>query len=118
MTDISQLINQYVKSELLILIPVLYILAKVLSNANVCKKNLALILLAISIFLSAIYTFATSTIPDWQGILLATFTSIVQGTLVGGSAIVGNSMIQLTKTKKNNDNSSTDDCNSNNPPPN
>lgn len=78
--------TDYIRAELLILIPVLVIVGKIFSDTKVIKNKYIPMLLGISgIVLSVIYTISL------YGLSLNTiFTGIVQGILCAGTAVYGN----------------------------
>lgn len=90
-------ISEYVKPELLILIPVMYLVGVAIKKSEVKDKFIPWILGAISIVLSAIYTLATSDLGTAANILMAVFTAITQGVLVAGASVYVNQLIVQTK---------------------
>lgn len=90
-------IQDYVKPELLILIPVMYLVGMAIKKSEVKDKFIPWILGAISIVLSAIYTLATSDLSTTANILMAVFTAITQGVLVAGASVYVNQLIVQTK---------------------
>ena len=93
-------INQYVKTELLILIPVMYIVGLGLKKSNVADKFIPLILGIISVVLSALWVFATNNLESWKEILVAFFTAVTQGVLAAGASVYVNQLyIQAKKAE-------------------
>ena len=91
-------INQYVKTELLILIPVMYIVGLGLKKSNVADKFIPLILGIVSVVLSALWVFATNNLGSWKEILVAFFTAVTQGVLAAGASVYVNQLyIQAKK---------------------
>lgn len=92
-------IMNYVKPELIVVAIVLYIIGVALKNAKSIKDNaIPFILGAIGIVLSAIWVLANSPLGTAQEVLMAIFTSIVQGVLVAGLSTYVNQLIkQSTK---------------------
>ena len=75
--------QDYIKAELLVLIPVLYILGEFIKKTDKIDNKYIPALLGISgIFLSLLYVFATEGITA-----LGAFTAITQGILVAGAAV-------------------------------
>lgn len=101
MEEITAVINEYVKSELLVVVPVLYILAKFLDSSKVNNQKIPLILMIISLVLAGIYTFATVDISTPQLFLLALFSTLVQGILLSGAAVFSGILIQTVNAAKN-----------------
>ena len=93
----EEVIN-FIKPELLILIPVLYFIGLGIKKSNVPDKNIPLFLGIISIFLSTLWVFSTSEIHNWQDVANAVFVSITQGILTAGTAVYANQLyIQFKK---------------------
>lgn len=92
-------IMNYVKPELIVVAIVLYIVGTALKKAQTVKDNaIPFILGAGGIILSAIWVLANSPLSTIQEILMAVFTSIVQGILVAGLSTYVNQLIkQSTK---------------------
>lgn len=90
-------ITEYIKPELLVLIPVMYLVGVAIKKSEVKDKYIPWILGAISIVLSAIYTLATSDLNTAANILLAVFTAITQGVLIAGASVYVNQLVVQTK---------------------
>lgn len=100
MENFATIINEYIKSELLVIVPVLYIIAKLLDTSKLNNQLIPGILMLISLTLAGVYTFASVDISSIQKILFAVFSTIVQGVLLSGSAVFGGILAQLyTKPK-------------------
>lgn len=89
--------QDYIKTELLILIPVLYFIGIALKKSAIPDKRIPIILGIISILLSAIWLFATTNIYDAKDIATATFTAITQGILIAGASVI-NSKTSIDQT--------------------
>jgi chromate transport protein ChrA len=80
--------TNFVRPELLVLIPVLVFVGIALKKSTGVKdKMIPLCLLGIGIVLATIWVLATSALDSPQNILLAVFTAIVQGALCAGGAV-------------------------------
>lgn len=78
-------IMEYVKPELLVVAIVLYIIGVGLKKAEKIKDNyIPFILGGIGIALCALWVCANSPLGNTSEVLMAIFTSIVQGVLVAG----------------------------------
>ena len=94
-------IMNYIKPELIVVAIVLYFIGLGIKKAESIKdKYIPFILGALGIALSAIWVFANTQIGTIQEVLMAVFTSIVQGVLVTGLSTYAN---QLLKQKNKND---------------
>lgn len=90
-------IMNYVKPELVVVAIVLYIVGCGIKKAeNIKDKYIPYILGIGGIVLCAIWVLANSPISTMQEILMAIFTSIVQGVLVAGLSNYANQLIKQT----------------------
>ena len=81
--------EDYIKPELLVLIPVLYLIGLFIkSTENIKDKYIPLILGVVGVFLSLLYVMATEGLS-----LMALFTAITQGILTAGAAVYTNELI-------------------------
>ncbi|MFQ9050067.1 MAG: phage holin family protein [Coprococcus sp.] len=86
-------LQDYIKPELLVLIPVLYILGLMLKKTEkINDKYIPVMLGIIGIVLSAIYVAAVSGIC-----LMSVFTAVTQGILVAGAAVYVNQLVKQNK---------------------
>jgi len=91
------LLKEFIKPELLILIPVLYIVGVALKKSQIKDVWIPWILGAISVALSLVYIGATTSLADWQMILLAIFSGVTQGVLCAGSSVYVNQLIKQSE---------------------
>lgn len=88
-------IMNYVKPELIVVAIVLYIVGTALKKSQTVKDNaIPFVLGAGGIVLCAIWVLANSTLGTMQEVLMAVFTSIVQGILVAGLSTYVNQLIK------------------------
>lgn len=88
-------ILDYIKPELLVLIPVLYFVGAGLKKAAaVADKWIPLLLGGVGIALAAVWVLASSPLGGWQEILLAVFTAVVQGVLCAGGSVYANQVLK------------------------
>lgn len=92
--------QDYIKTELLILIPVLYFLGIGLKKSKLPDKWIPLILGITAILLSAVWVIATTDIVGLKEIAAATFTAITQGVLLAGSSVYANQLYLQSKKEK------------------
>lgn len=88
---------QYIKPELLILIPVLYLIGIGIKKGNIADKFIPLILGVIGIILSGLYVFATTEIQGSQQVATALFTAFTQGVLVAGASVYANQIVKQAR---------------------
>lgn len=91
------LMVNYVRQELLVLVPVLYWIGLILKNSKINDKHIPILLGIISIILCGIYIFATS---DSDNILLMVYSILTQGLLVAGCSVYAN-QIKKQSSKNN-----------------
>jgi hypothetical protein len=95
-----EIIN-FVKPELLILIPVLYILGIVLKGTTLIKdKYIPLVLILIGILLATLWVLATTQLSSKQIVFMAIFVAITQGTLVSCGAVGINQAFVVQPNKR------------------
>lgn len=88
-------IMNYVKPELIVVAIVLYIIGVGIKKTESIKdKYIPYVLGVGGIILSAIWVLANSPLGTMQEILMAVFTSIVQGILVAGLSTYVNQLIK------------------------
>lgn len=78
----------YIKPELLLLIPVAYIIGSMLKNAEWVKdKHIPIALGGAGIVLATIWTLATTAMSTYQEVCMAIFVAVTQGLLCSGAAV-------------------------------
>lgn len=96
--------QEFIKPELLILIPVLYFVGMAIKKSPLKDEIIPLILGAVGILLSGIYLFAAEPIIGAQAVFTAIFTAITQGVLCAAAAVYSNQILkQATKDKEKED---------------
>lgn len=96
--DIIEMLKEFIRPELLVLIPVLYFVGIGLKSAQAfADKHIPLALGAVGVALAALWVVATSTIASPQDGALAVFTAIVQGVLVAGASVYIDQLIKQAK---------------------
>lgn len=96
--DIIEMLKEFIRPELLVLIPVLYFVGMGLKSAQAfADKHIPLALGAVGVALAALWVVATSTIASPQDGALAVFTAIVQGVLVAGASVYIDQLIKQAK---------------------
>lgn len=81
-------LTDYIKPELLILIPVLYLIGMGLKKSqSVADRKIPLILGACGVLLAAVYVLASTPMGGWQAGMAALFTAVTQGVLCAGGSV-------------------------------
>ena len=91
---------EYIKPELLVLVPVLYLIGVAVKNSKVADKFIPWILGGVSVALSALWIFATSFPANAADAALAVFTAITQGVLLAGASVYANQLVKQTRKDK------------------
>ena len=92
-------LKEFIKPELLILIPVLYVVGIGLKKSKLSDTLIPLILGGIAIVLSAAWVIATSNISTLRDIAYALFISVTQGILSAGASVYVNQLYVQSKKK-------------------
>lgn len=88
--------QEYIKPELLILIPVLYLIGVAVKKSNLADKFIPWVLGVVSVLLCAIWILANSPIDTGAQIATAIFTAITQGVLIAGASVYVNQLVKQT----------------------
>lgn len=94
-------INEFINPELLILIPVLYLIGVGIKSSKIADKLIPLMLGAVGVALACIYVLSVNPIANIQELLTAIFTAITQGILCAGASVYANQLYkQAIKDEK------------------
>ena len=91
-----EMIKEFIKPELLVMIPVLYVFGMALKKSNVTDKYIPTVLGVTSIVLSLLFVLTTSDINGWQDVLMSIFSGITQGVLCAGASVYANQVVKQT----------------------
>lgn len=91
--------EEFIKPELLILIPVLYVMGIGFKKSKLPDTLIPISLGCTSIILSAVWVLATSDIASWKDAFYALFISVTQGILSAGASVYINQL--YLQSKKN-----------------
>lgn len=90
--------QEYIKTELLILIPVLYLIGIGLKKSQLADRWIPVTLGVISIILCTAWVLSTEYISTLQHLTAALFTAVTQGVLTAGASVYVNQLyIQSNK---------------------
>jgi hypothetical protein len=92
--------QEFIKPELLILIPVLYFIGTAIKKSKVKNNKIPFILGGIAILLSGIYLFAAEEIIGIQAVATAIFTAITQGVLCAAASVYANQIIKQSQKEE------------------
>ena len=82
--------QEYMKTELLILVPVLYFIGIGLNKSKLPNKWIPIALGVMGVILSSIWVIGTTDISGIKEVALASFTAITQGILAAGASVYVN----------------------------
>lgn len=89
-------LNEYIKPELLVLIPVLYLIGVAIKKSAIADKFIPWILGGVSVALSALWIFANCSMTNPAEVSTAIFTAITQGVLIAGASVYVNQLVKQT----------------------
>lgn len=93
-------LTEYLKPELLVLVPVLYFIGMGLKKSErVPDRHIPAILGLCGMALAAVYVIATGELASWRDMLLAVFTGITQGVLCAGATVYVNQIVKQAGKK-------------------
>ena len=92
--------QDYIKTELLILVPVLYIFGIGLKKSKMPDKWIPVILGVSAVVFAAIWVVATTDISGLQEAASAIFTAVTQGVLVAGASVYANQLYLQAKKEE------------------
>lgn len=97
--ELVEVIKQFIKPELLILIPVLYIIGVGFKKTTlIADKYIPVVLGIVSIILTSLYVFATTDVSGAKELTMAIFTALTQAILLAGASVYANQIYkQLSK---------------------
>lgn len=93
------ILKEFIKPELIILVPVLYLIGMAVKKSTAADRFIPWILGAVGIICCAMYILSTSDISGWRDVLMATFTAITQGILLAGASVYVNQLTKQTVKK-------------------
>ena len=87
---------EYIKPELLVLIPVLYFIGAAIKKSKIANKRIPWILGGVSVALSALWILANNFPANAADAALAIFTAFTQGVLIAGASVYANQLVKQT----------------------
>lgn len=89
-----EMLKEFIKPELLVLIPVLYLIGVALKKSQTSDKHIPWILGVVSVVLSSLFIAATSDVNGYKEVLTAIFSGFTQGVLCAGASVYVNQIIK------------------------
>lgn len=88
------MLKEFIKPELLVLVPVLYMFGSALKNSQISNKHIPWLLGVFSVILSVMFIFATSEVEGIKSTLVSIFSGITQGILCAGASVYVNQLVK------------------------
>ena len=98
----AEFLMGYIKAELFILVPILWLCGKALKKSNVKNTLIPAILGGFGVILACLYVFSVCEMFSVRGILSCLFAGITQGLLCAGTSVYANELIKVFKSKNKN----------------
>lgn len=95
--DILLAIKEYIKPELLVLVFVMWLIGLGIKKSKLKDAVIPYILGGISVLLCVLWIVGTSDFTSYKDVILAIFTSIVQGILIAGLSVYVNQCVKQVK---------------------
>jgi len=92
-----EILKSFIKPELIILVPVLFIIGKAIKNSEVKDKFIPIILGVVAIILCSLYVYGTTDIANSKEFVMSIFVVITQGVLVAGASVYADQLVKQTK---------------------
>lgn len=90
--------EDFIKPELLVLIPVLYLVGLAIKKSNLNDRWIPIVLGAAGVVLAGLYIFATTDMSGGKDAIMAVFVALTQGILTAGASVYANQIYkQITK---------------------
>ena len=89
-----EMLKELIKPELVILVPVLYLVGVALKKSAVQDRHIPWLLGVCGVCLSTVYLAATAGVSGWQEGLMLVFSGITQGILAAGASVYVNQVVK------------------------
>ena len=87
-------VKEFVKPELLVLVPVLYLVGAGLKRSELADKLIPAVLGVVGVLLAAMYTAASGTFHGAQDVMAGAFAALTQGILCAGASVYVNQVVK------------------------
>lgn len=98
--DIFETMKEFIKPELIILIPVLYLVGCGIKRSEIKDKFIPILLGVVGVIFAGLYVFATCSANGLKDIAMAIFTALTQGILTAGASVYFNQIYKQLNKKK------------------
>ena len=95
MMEFLEQLKNFIRPELLILVPVLYFIGVGLKRTeSIADKKIPMLLGLTGVSLAAVWVAATTAFSGYQDALMAVFAAVTQGVLCAGASVYVNQLIK------------------------
>lgn len=91
---------EYIKPELLVLIPVMYLIGMAVKKSRIKDKYIPLIIGLASVLLCILWVLADADLSGAKSVYTAVFTAIAQGVLIAGASVYADQIYKQSKKDK------------------
>ena len=95
----AEFISGYIKTELLVLVPILWLCGKALKRSTIKNYLIPIILGMGGVALALVYVFSVCECFSPQAVLSCIFAGVTQGLLCAGASVYVNELIKSMKNK-------------------
>lgn len=92
-----EILKEFIKPELLILIPVLYVIGVGIKKSNIKNNFIPALLGFISVFLTSLYVYSTTDINGTKDIFASIFIVLTQGVLLAAASVYVNQIFKQVR---------------------
>lgn len=92
--------QEFIKTELLVLVPVLYFIGIGLKKSKLPDKWIPTVLGVVAVTLATVWVIATTDVSGFQETAAAIFTAVTQGILVAGTGVYANQLYVQAKKEE------------------
>ena len=89
-----ELLKEFIRPEILVLVPVLYLIGAGLKRSEMKDKWIPAVLGVTGVVLAAMYTAASGTFDGAQDVLAGAFAALTQGILCAGASVYVNQVVK------------------------
>lgn len=89
--------TSYIEPELLITVPVLYVLGTMIKRSELSDKYIPIILGVMGIILATVYSFIGNEINSTDAVLSIIFAGVTQGLLCASASVYANNVLKQMK---------------------
>lgn len=93
------MLKEFVKPELLVLVPVLYLVGAGLKKSELADRLIPAVLGLAGVLLAAMYIAATGVFAGTQDVIAGAFAALTQGILCAGASVYVNQVVKQAGKK-------------------